>query len=473
MKFSRYFLLLLAAVGLSSAHATERKPLVLNATGQVQQLPAGDTISPTIIVPGSASNSQVIRSITSAPTYTFPEALSTEFQGDFSGTILPWKMTVTGTATAGQPTTGYKWSPALSGFPSHYVFSSGWNQATNSNDGRTGVAAYRTMVQQNGNGDAGAYYGNCSIGGSGKAGATHWLAQPACVILNGDLSTSLDHSYLNQFEFNLTDNGHDISAIGTVENFYRTNNTASQGEVWFGDRFQSNGTKAINAGWSATGLVNVGLDTVTATADSTWNGGKTVVVNMAADQRIIFNSTATAMNGISWYGNNPGNAYDTYSSGSGYLSRCNNGGCLNVNTSNLFFTNNVTSGSVLIEAVNSNTGSSATAQLIAVHGAGNSVTVTAASSYSLINSATQSMGFAVGGTPYFSLGTDGVLRGTNGGALQLTAVASSGLPGCNSGNEGRLYAVTDANSTTFNATLVGGGSNHVMAFCNGTSWTIH
>jgi hypothetical protein len=44
---------------------------------------------------------------------------------------------------------------------------------------------------------------------------------------------------------------------------------------------------------------------------------------------------------------------------------------------------------------------------------------------------------------------------------------------CNSGNEGLLASVSDANSATFNATLVGGGSNHVMAYCNGTAFTVH
>ena len=58
-------------------------------------------------------------------------------------------------------------------------------------------------------------------------------------------------------------------------------------------------------------------------------------------------------------------------------------------------------------------------------------------------------------------------------ALKLKKVTAAQLPTCVSGNEGTLYAVSDANSATFNATVAGGGSNHVMAYCNGTNWTVH
>lgn len=58
-------------------------------------------------------------------------------------------------------------------------------------------------------------------------------------------------------------------------------------------------------------------------------------------------------------------------------------------------------------------------------------------------------------------------------ALGMTPSTVASLPACNADLEGRLASVTDANSTTFNATAAGGGANHMMAYCNGTSWTIH
>lgn len=58
-------------------------------------------------------------------------------------------------------------------------------------------------------------------------------------------------------------------------------------------------------------------------------------------------------------------------------------------------------------------------------------------------------------------------------SLKLALGTVGSLPTCNSAAEGTLYAVTDSNSTAFYATLVGGGTNHVMAYCNGTNWTVH
>lgn len=57
--------------------------------------------------------------------------------------------------------------------------------------------------------------------------------------------------------------------------------------------------------------------------------------------------------------------------------------------------------------------------------------------------------------------------------IQLASKTFAGLPTCNAGAEGKLFAVTDATSTTFNAALAGGGGNHVMGYCNGTAWVVH
>ena len=44
---------------------------------------------------------------------------------------------------------------------------------------------------------------------------------------------------------------------------------------------------------------------------------------------------------------------------------------------------------------------------------------------------------------------------------------------CGATTEGAAAAVTDANSPTFNAALAGSGSNHMIAYCNGTGWVVH
>ena len=56
---------------------------------------------------------------------------------------------------------------------------------------------------------------------------------------------------------------------------------------------------------------------------------------------------------------------------------------------------------------------------------------------------------------------------------RFTVAALTAALTCNAGNEGVLVGVTDLSSTTFNATLAGGGANHVMGYCNGTNWTVH
>jgi hypothetical protein len=72
---------------------------------------------------------------------------------------------------------------------------------------------------------------------------------------------------------------------------------------------------------------------------------------------------------------------------------------------------------------------------------------------------------AVNGTDYFAP--------TGSGGLALAAKTVSTLPSCNARSVGNLYYVTDANAPSWNATVSGGGSAVVMAFCNGANWVAH
>jgi hypothetical protein len=51
--------------------------------------------------------------------------------------------------------------------------------------------------------------------------------------------------------------------------------------------------------------------------------------------------------------------------------------------------------------------------------------------------------------------------------------AFAALPACAAGTEGRFAAVTNSTTATYGATITGGGTNHVLAYCNGTNWTVH
>jgi hypothetical protein len=46
------------------------------------------------------------------------------------------------------------------------------------------------------------------------------------------------------------------------------------------------------------------------------------------------------------------------------------------------------------------------------------------------------------------------------------------LAACVGGTEGSLAAVSDSSTNTWGATITGGGTNHVLAYCDGTNWTV-
>jgi len=55
---------------------------------------------------------------------------------------------------------------------------------------------------------------------------------------------------------------------------------------------------------------------------------------------------------------------------------------------------------------------------------------------------------------------------------QLQPQTFASLPTCDSAHEGTQAAVTDSTTQTWGATLTGSGTNHVLGYCDGTSWTV-
>ncbi len=62
--------------------------------------------------------------------------------------------------------------------------------------------------------------------------------------------------------------------------------------------------------------------------------------------------------------------------------------------------------------------------------------------------------------------------GTGFGAIRLVPTMFARLPPCGSSTEGTTAAVTDSMSSGWGGTVVGGGVNHVLAYCDGYSWTV-
>ena len=54
----------------------------------------------------------------------------------------------------------------------------------------------------------------------------------------------------------------------------------------------------------------------------------------------------------------------------------------------------------------------------------------------------------------------------------LGPVTFSALPTCGSASEGSVNPITDSTTATWGATVTGGGSSHILAYCDGTNWTV-
>lgn len=251
-----------------------------------------------------------------------PTSLLTAFNGDLSKCQLPIGHYIQGAATLTQPTTGYYYQPES--YP-HYTYlynSSGWNQSTNSNSGRTAACAYRTKVDNYGQGDCVAYNASAFVTGT-RSGSTNFLANPAASLFNGDMAAGQDGVYLNPYETFLTDIGYDVAAVGLVNNFNRTNATGAKSVVWLGYRAQNVGSATCDAFISATGKWLTGLDFAMSTLDF---GASKGAISLKANDRIYFNSTAAASGSLdaNWRTTAFGSAYMTFDSSSGDLLFANN-----------------------------------------------------------------------------------------------------------------------------------------------------
>jgi hypothetical protein len=89
--------------------------------------------------------------------------------------------------------------------------------------------------------------------------------------------------------------------------------------------------------------------------------------------------------------------------------------------------------------------------------------------------------FASSGVMYSSLNdqpTGGTCRyggmhlGGPTGSLRIDPTAFGNLPACGSGTQGMLKPVSDSTTNIWGATITGRGSNHVLAYCDGTNWTV-
>jgi len=234
-------------------------------------------------------------------------SIETAFNGDLAAVQLPIEHRITGAATLGQPTTGYLYTNEAYPVFGYLYNSSGWNQSTSGNDGRTAACFSRAKVDNYGQGDCVAYNATAFVTGA-KAGATSFLANPAASLFNGDMTAGQDGVYLNPYEIALDDNGFDVACIGHVINMDRTVATGALDAWWSAFRAQSTGSASVNNILSSVGKFNTGIDMAMSSLDF---GANQAAISLKQNQRIYLNNASSNDN----YSTTFNGDYITYSSG--------------------------------------------------------------------------------------------------------------------------------------------------------------
>lgn len=242
--------------------------------------------------------------------------IDTVFSGDMSKCQFPVEHRILG-AALGQPKDGYHYrNEAYAGFGYLYN-SSGHNEALDSNVGRTAACFQRTMVYQAGQGDAVCLSGSVFVTGE-KPGSTSFLANPAGCLFNGGVQAGHDGVYLNPYETDLVDNGHDVAAAGNVNRLKRTNDAGAKHAWWAGYRVQSSGSKAIDVGYSAIGPIKIGADFSFAQLPAS-GPYQQAAVTLKAGQRIYGNADGVDPSGLARYPSSLGSGEWIEYSGAAWL----------------------------------------------------------------------------------------------------------------------------------------------------------
>lgn len=182
------------------------------------------------------------------------------FAGDLTGIHLTAGTVISGAATLGTPTSSYQLNPLASMIFLALHNTSGHNDSTSGNTGRTGVAQIFLRSTNAGEGDTSGLFYNGFVTGT-QATATSFLANAATSIVGGQVFAGADGVYLQGLgDINLNDNGHDVAGIGLVINAVRSNVTGALGATWMMIRPQSQGSAPIDAFYSAGGPSRIGID---------------------------------------------------------------------------------------------------------------------------------------------------------------------------------------------------------------------
>lgn len=93
------------------------------------------------------------------------------------------------------------------------------------------------------------------------------------------------------------------------------------------------------------------------------------------------------------------------------------------------------------------------------------------------NSLPSGSNITITSTAYYAVApTDATLANgtaTCSGSINLqTVLLRDPIPACSAETEGSMAAIVDSTTNTWGATISGGGTDHVMGYCDGTAWTV-
>jgi hypothetical protein len=281
------------------------------ATGRLQMLESGV----------SRAGPRNLAVITAAPVQNpgySDNGQNTAFDADFNNVFLVGATRIAGAATLGQPSSGYQLNPPASQVYLNLINNgAGWNQSTGGNGGRTGAAQQYLRFTQAGGGDLMSIFCNGLVGGI-KAGATSFLANSAGSCMAGQVFASANGVYLQAIgDINLNDNGYDVSGIGLVLNFTRTNGTGALGATWMGVRPQSKGSVAVDALYSGVGLTRIGMDFAGMTLQDLSGAPTKTAITLKAGQAIYGNASNVDATRYAAF-TTPGTEYLDYETATGW-----------------------------------------------------------------------------------------------------------------------------------------------------------
>ena len=257
------------------------------------------------LVTSEGKQSNNLSVITAAPTQTGSTGyIFTAMNADYSNIHLPMQTFVKGATTLGQPTVGYQVNPLVSSVYGLYLIDSttGWNQNTSTDVGRTQAAQITLQVTHNGQGDGAVMNLSANTGGSVLSGLTDISVGKDAILINGGLGASVNDSGLvgiGDIDFN--DNGYRTNAFGMSLVFNRTNVDQTHNPWWMGYRVSSIGSGAIDAAFQGYGPMQMGLDLTPATLKTPAGASVKTAIVLKAGQAIYGNGTNSSGSGFPNY----------------------------------------------------------------------------------------------------------------------------------------------------------------------------